>query len=32
MPLNGELQKQVTAMRDELKLAQYRFPWETDRG
>ena len=32
VPLNGELQKQVTAMRDELKLAQYRFPWETDRG
>ncbi|HRZ12199.1 MAG TPA: Ldh family oxidoreductase [Kiritimatiellia bacterium] len=32
VPLNGELQKQVTAMRDELKLAQYRFPWEKGRG
>ncbi|MBU1695149.1 MAG: Ldh family oxidoreductase, partial [Verrucomicrobia bacterium] len=32
VPLNRELQKQVTAMRDELKLMQYRFPWEGGRG
>jgi LDH2 family malate/lactate/ureidoglycolate dehydrogenase len=28
VPLDAELQKQLLAMRDELKLAQYRFPFE----
>lgn len=28
VPLNRALQKQITAMRDELKLTSYRFPWE----
>lgn len=28
VPLPRELQKQITAMRDELGLKQYKFPWE----
>ncbi len=28
VPINESVQKEITAVRDELKLTQYKFPWE----
>ena len=28
VPINSSVQKEITAVRDELKLTQYVFPWE----
>ena len=28
VPINESVQKEITAVRDELGLTQYKFPWE----